>query len=88
VTGGGGPVGVPLPIGDTSAILGSSMTGPDPFLFSEADGGWRRRYQSHGPFPSQHSSRLPSASAALPVALDEVEYRWFFLPQQKMVICK
>ena len=37
---GGGPVGVPLPIGDTSAILGSSMTGLDPSLFSEAEGGW------------------------------------------------
>ena len=32
-------------------------------------GGGRRRYQSHGPFQSQHSSRRPSASAALPVAL-------------------
>jgi hypothetical protein len=37
---GGGPVGVPLSIGSPSAILGSLMTGPDPFLFSEAEGGW------------------------------------------------
>jgi hypothetical protein len=40
VTVGGGPVGVPLPIGGPSAILGSSMTGPDPPLFSEAEKGW------------------------------------------------
>ena len=40
MTVGGGPVGVPLPIRDTSDILGCRMTGPDPSLFSEAEGGW------------------------------------------------
>jgi hypothetical protein len=38
VTVGGGPVGVPFPIGGPSAILGFSMTGPDPSLYSEAEG--------------------------------------------------
>jgi hypothetical protein len=39
VTVGGGPVGVPLPIGGTSAILGLSMTGPYPHSLVKRRGG-------------------------------------------------
>jgi hypothetical protein len=50
VTVGGGLVGVPLPIGGPSAILGSSMTGPDPSLFREAEGGCQNKgLPVHGP---------------------------------------
>jgi hypothetical protein len=39
VTVGGGPVGVPLPIGGTGPILGLSMTGPYPHSLVKRRGG-------------------------------------------------
>ena len=61
MTVGGGPVGVPLPIGGTSAILGPSMTGPYPHSLVKRRGGEVTRVKTQGLFPSQHCSRWPSA---------------------------
>jgi hypothetical protein len=76
VTAGGVPVGVPLPIGGTSAILGTSMTGPYPHSLVKRRGEGRKRLPESRPVPA--SAQWPVAvgkgswkkePAVLPVAL-------------------